>query len=326
MRGLGGFDSSRLIQVQNADIIKLPAFWISDSEGWFKVLFRMAFYMSSQGLNTDPSGAAAIFQRASNPDAGWERAHRLGGLSVSQLRDIKAMLLENPSSYASLVLLSPIGFFLAALAVSAFIQESNNPSLSARGAAAFLLNSMLEQLCRGQTIFSVPRNKSMGLNIVNLLSSQGYNNRQLLAAASDFIRLGGASYSMPLLDYEASKRLIGEAVMGTAAVKLDDVYLLSSRSNASVVPPAVPVTVPVTVPAPVAVDPQTNTIVGVGQEKNAEAADASLPTAPRSENQPAVVPPAGSNQSGKLYATNVAVAVVLVGLMYYYFSNKNKKR
>ncbi len=323
MRSLGGFDSSRLIPVQNADIIKLPGFWISDSEGWFRVLFRMAFYMSNQGLNTDPAGAAAIFQRASNPDASWERTHRLGGLSVSQLRDIKAMLLDNPSSYASLVLLSPIGFFLSALAVSAFVQESNNPSLSARGAAAFLLNSLFEQLCRGQTIFSVPRNKSMGLNIANLLSSQGYSNGQLLAAASDFIKLGGAGYSMPLLSYEASKRLIGEAVMGTAVVQLDNVYLLSSSKPAV---SALTPTVSVSIPAPAGVGSKNNTVVGNEQDKNAEAAAASLPTSPRSDGPPAFVPPAGSNQSGKLYAANVAVAAVLVGLLYYYFGNKNKKR
>ncbi len=330
MMSLRGIDNSRLISSSQATPTKTPAYWSIETEGWFKTLFRMAFYLNNTGFNTNPSGAITIFQKAYRPDTQWENANTFAKLKVSQIREIKDFLLANPNSYASLVLLSPLAFFLLILAVASFIEESGNSSQPVKPVVGFLANNLFKQLDRVNSVFRSGQTKSMALNVINSLSSQGYNNPSLWSAIEAFINPNAYNLSRSLIGFQDSKQLLGSYLMQQSVPDLTNIYLLNkasgvSTSTQSESSSSVVVVTPQTTeknPVSVQVDKTVSTSTQTSQSQSQM--DASQVSS-NNNTPPVVIGSPVVPTETKVYWGNTIVAIGLIGFCIYFFG-KNKKR
>jgi hypothetical protein len=330
MMSLRGIDNSRLIASSQATPTKTPVYWSIETEGWFKTLFRMAFYLNNTGFNTNPSGAITIFQKAYQPDTQWEKNNAFASLKVSQIREIRDFLLANPNSYASLILLSPLSFFLLVLAVASFLEESGNTSQSVKPVVGFLTNNLFKQLDRANSVFRSGQTKSMALNVINSLSSQGYNNSSLWTAVDTFVKQDIKNMSMGLIGFQDTKQLLGTYLMQQGIPNFTDIYLLSKASSTSTTNQSessssvVIVTPQSTEKNPVSVQVDRTVSTSTQTSQNQSQMDASQVSS--NNNIPPVVSgsPAVPTET-KVYWGNTVVAIGLIGFCIYFFG-KNKKR
>ena len=232
MYGLRGFEQSRLLTT-NIQLKIAPGYWLDDNSGWDMNLFTIGFLLTQTRMNSDPVAVTNIFTKAQETNRNWDSSHNYGQImSIQQIRDVKNYLVNNPNSYASLCLRSPLAFFLLIASVTAFLKGSLDKTQDVRPVVVFLTNRFFDQISKRNNVFRGYARPKLAMVVAALNSSGFISNSRLWSEISKFTSLGLPNINQSMGTSELYRYLQGYAG-GSDIPNFDNQYLLRAQQQTS---------------------------------------------------------------------------------------------